>query len=171
VFVDASSAALLGAALLRNSTLTLLTLQGNVWHNPDAAAALLGALTGHSSMRKLNLAFNNVLQGARAVAGAAFGALVAANVPALTELDVSDSALGDAGLLPLLEALPANTHLRTLDVSYNGISAACARDVLLRAVRANTSLRTLHAHSEAEHPDEVDAIALVAARGGAGGAA
>jgi hypothetical protein len=77
---------------------------------------------------------------------------VAANAHALTELDVAHNRLGDEGLRPLFEALPLNTHLRTLDVSWNDMNAAFAHDVLLPAVRANTSLRTLHAQSDVEHP-------------------
>ncbi len=64
---------------------------------------------------------------------------------ALDALDVSASRLGDAGLRPLLEALPHNTCLQTLSIYRNNASAAFARDVLLPAVRANTSLRTFYA--------------------------
>jgi hypothetical protein len=165
--LDGPSAALLCDALRANSTLTSLTLQADVWRNADAAAALLGALTGHSSLRTLDL-FNNDAEAGAAAVGAALGTLVAANAPALTELDVSCSSLTDAGLGPLLEALPRNTHLRTLGVSDNHMSAAFTRDVLLPAVRANTSLTTLDAHGfGVDHAGAVEAIALVAARGAA----
>jgi hypothetical protein len=122
-------------------------------------------------VRELIIALNRVGAELEAAAGAALGALVAANAPALTVLDVSSSNLDDAGLRPLFEALPANTHLRTLNVSYNNTSAAFARDVLLPAVRANTSLTKLLALYDDEHPGEVEATALVAARGGGGGGA
>jgi hypothetical protein len=82
----------------------------------------------------------------QAAAGAALGALVAANAPALHELDVSWSELADAGLGPLVDALPRNTHLRTLNLSDGdgqGMSEAFVRDRLLPAVRANSSLREL----------------------------
>jgi hypothetical protein len=143
--LDGPSAALLGDALRANATLTSLNFHAELWRDADVAAALLGALTGHRSVRTLKLSSNHVLEVQCAAAGAALGALVAANAPALQKLDVSMCNLGDAGLRPLFEALPANTHLRTLNVSYNNMSAAFARDVLLPAVRANTSLRTLHA--------------------------
>jgi hypothetical protein len=146
---DAPSAALLGDALRANSTLTCLSLRGHLRHNTGAAAALLSALTGHSSLRTLILSNNRVLAAEAVAAAAAFGALVATNAPALTELDVSFCWLGDAGLRPLLEALPHNTHLRTLDIKRNDMSAAFARDVLLPAVRANTSLRMLHTGANA----------------------
>jgi hypothetical protein len=168
--MDGPSAALVGDALRANSALTSLSLRAELWHDMDAAAALLGALTGHNTLRTLNLSSNDAWRGAPA-ADAALGALIAANAPALTELDVSWSRLGDAGLHPLFEALPHNTHLRTLDVTGNNVSAACARDVLLPAVRANTSLRKLFL---GENRDDVadefirvflrEATALVAAR-------
>jgi hypothetical protein len=166
--LDAPAAALLGAALRANAALTDLSLKNvNFWRDADAAAALLSALTRHSSLRTLSLALNRVGD-MGASAGAPLGALVAANVPALTELDVSSSRLGDAGLGPLCAALPTSTHLRELNVQYNGMSAACARDVLLPAVRTNASLRMLQAASDAAHPGVAEATALVAARGGCG---
>jgi hypothetical protein len=168
--LDGPSAAPLCAALRANSTLTALYLHNvDVWRDADVAVALLGALTGHSSLHALGLVNCHVGAAHNPGAGAALGALVAANAPALTELDVEDSLLGDAGLRRLFEALPRNTHLRTLNVSHTATSAAFAADVLLPAVRANTSLTTLHAESAAEHPGAAEATALVAARGGGGG--
>jgi hypothetical protein len=70
-------------------------------------------------------------------------ALLAANAHALQKLDVSYCNIGDAGLRPLFDALPRNTHLRTLYLGENGMSEAFARDVLLPAVRANSSLTML----------------------------
>jgi hypothetical protein len=137
------AARVLAAALRANSTLTSLALENvSVFDNPAAGAALLGALTGHASLRVLFLQDNFVAR--HQATGASLGALVAANAPALTELDVSYCQLGDAGLRPLFEALPHNTHLRTLGCLGNDMSEACARDVLLPAVRANTGLRDVH---------------------------
>jgi Ran GTPase-activating protein (RanGAP) involved in mRNA processing and transport len=84
----------------------------------------------------------------RVRAGTSLGALVAANAPALTMLNVSSCALGDEGLGPLVDALAANTHLQTLNCSGNGMSKAFAFDRLLPAVRANTSLRSLTLHDD-----------------------
>jgi hypothetical protein len=142
--LDAPAAAVLAAALRANATLTSLALDNvAVWRDADAAAELLGALQGHASLRVLSLRCNNVEAAHREAAGAALGALVAANAPALTELDVSMCVLGDDGMRPLFEALPHNTHLRTLACYQNMMSAVFERDVLLPAVRANTSLRKL----------------------------
>jgi hypothetical protein len=46
-------------------------------------------------------------------------------------------------LAPVLAALPHNHHLRKLDLSYNHMSEAFAREQLLPAARSNTSLREL----------------------------
>jgi hypothetical protein len=55
--------------------------------------------------------------------------------------------LGDAVLRSLFEALSTNMHLCALDVSGSDVSEAFPRDMLLAAVRANTSLRTLYWHA------------------------
>jgi hypothetical protein len=132
--------------------------------------ALLDALTAHASLRVLILSSNPVNAAHQADMGAALGALVAANAPALHTLNVSCGSLGDVGLRPLCDALPQNTHLRELAIFSNSITEVLARDVLLPAVRANTSLRKLDArlpfHGEA-HAANVflqQAEELVAAR-------
>jgi hypothetical protein len=163
--LDGPSAALLGAALRANSTLTSLSFVNvDFWGDTDAAAALLSALTGHASLRNLVLLSNHV---EAALSGAALGALIAANAPALTALDVSFCNLGDAGLRPLLDALPGNTNLRALDVSINGTSEAFARDVLPPAVRANASLQALSARTLQVDFSAREAETLVAARAAA----
>jgi hypothetical protein len=58
---------------------------------------------------------------------------------------VSYCRLGDDGLRPLFQALPANTHLRVLTCHTNYVSDAFAADALLPAVRANKGLRRLYA--------------------------
>jgi hypothetical protein len=159
--LDAPGAALLADALRANRTLTTLTLSNvGFWRDVAAATLLLGALTGHPSLRKLNVCFNGVDVDA-AVAGAALSALVTANAPALRELDVADCQLGDVGLGPLVDALPVNTHLRTLKLSGNDKSEAFVRERLLPALRANSGLRKL---SVGWSHDELEAHALVAAR-------
>jgi hypothetical protein len=141
--LDAPASRVLAAALRANGTLTSLTLKRvGVFDDLAAAAVLLGALTGHASLQTLGLQCNLVAAADRAAVGAALGALVAANAPSLTQLDVSDCALGDDGMRALFEALPTNTHLRTLCCHSNNATEACVRDVLLPLVRANTSLRS-----------------------------
>jgi hypothetical protein len=143
VLLDAPAAAVLAHALRACSTLTVLALSGvQLWHD-RGAATLLGALTGHARLCMLDLSENGINAADRAAAGAALGALVAANAPALTELRLADCDLGDAGLRPLFDALPANTHLQTLHCHGNDVTDAFVCDALLPAVRANGSLRQL----------------------------
>jgi hypothetical protein len=151
--MDAPTMRALAAALRANATLTSLELwRADAWRDAEAEAELLGALTGHASLRVLCLRANGADAGHEAAVGATLASLVAANTRALTSLHVSFCILGDDGLRPLLEALPRNTHLRTLNCTYNGTSAAFARDVALPALRANTGLRQL----ESSH-DDIDA--------------
>jgi hypothetical protein len=171
--LDAPVAVLLGDALRANTTLTSLTLgSAQLWSDRAAVAALLGALTGHASLRQLGVIADGYPSDEDHLlhAGALLGALIAADAPALTALDVRYSHLGDAGLRPLFQALPGNSHLRTLDCSTNFISPAFAAHVLLPAVRANTSLRTLITRSfyEPQLDAAREAEALVARRFGQG---
>jgi hypothetical protein len=165
---DAPAAWLLGDALLANTTLTALVLHGTrMWRDHAAAAALLGALTGHASVRRLALVGEwRLSEEERLHAGALLGALVAADAPALTALDVLDNYLSDDGLRPLFEALPGNSHLRTLHCSHTDMSDAFSPDVLLPAVRANTSLRSLLVCGQVERQLDAarEAEALVARR-------
>jgi hypothetical protein len=168
--LDAPAAVLLGDALRANATLTSLTLYGTrLWSSHAAAAALLGALTGHASLR--TLAINADGHGAhpsledRLHAGALLGALIAADSPALTALNVSTCSLSDVGLRPVFEALPRNSHLRTLICAFDLISDAFAADVLLPAVRANSSLHTLITRAFGQPSDAArEAVALVKSR-------
>jgi hypothetical protein len=138
-----------------SSTLTSLFLLC-LYCEPTAAAALLGALTGHRSLHTLRLRGTRLLG-----AAAALGELVAANAPSLVDLDVSCCRLHDMGLGPLFDALPHNTHLRTLNCCGNQASEAFTRDRLLPAVRANRSLRSLRIDNFA---GEGEVAALMASR-------
>jgi hypothetical protein len=157
--LDVPAALALGNALRASSTLTAVSLGWlHLWHDPAAATALLGALTGHASLRLLNILGNSVDAADREEAGASIAALVASNAPALTELGVWSCNLGDAGLGPLFDALPANAHLRKLNCVRNVLSDAFVRDSVLPAVRANSSLRELNAGLETDAAHEVEAL-------------
>jgi hypothetical protein len=54
-------------------------------------------------------------------------------------------------LAPLYNALPRNGHLRRLECALDSISADVAHSVLLPALRANTSLRSVRALTEEHH--------------------
>jgi hypothetical protein len=159
--LDTASALALGNALRASSTLTAVYLRHvNLWRDPAATTALLGALAGHPSLRSLDISDNHVDPADREEAGALIGALVAANAPALHELFVSWCDLGDAGLRPLCDALPANTHLRNLGCGGNKLSDAFVRDSLLPAVRANSSLRWLTTELQTDAAREAEALVL-----------
>jgi hypothetical protein len=111
-------------------------------HNGAAATALLGALTGHPSLRMLCLSGDDLyrghapqLYGCRLQIITALATLIASNAPALAELDISQCNLDDAAMRPLLGALSYNTHLRVLRCGANALSDAFARDVLAHVVR------------------------------------
>ena len=135
----------------------------------DALAAglsLLAAVTRHPTLRHLVFIGNRVAPAGRKAVGAALGLLVAADSPLIT-LDISDCALGSKGLLPLIDALPHNTHLRRLSCTENEFTRLTAAR-LLAAVRANTSLVDLEAAYDpfkgGPCPDLVEAEAVVEAR-------
>jgi hypothetical protein len=145
LLLDEPAALLLGNALRANTTLTSATFRFvDFFGNAAAAAALLGALTAHPSLRKLDVSCNvayGLAAPVVAVVRTALAALVAANAPALHELDMQYCGLGDAELVgPLVDALPHNTHLRLLDCRWSIVSEAFKRDRLLPAVRANSWL-------------------------------
>jgi hypothetical protein len=153
-----ANAALFRAALRANTALTSLLLTDvALWHEDAAASALLGVLTGHPSLRLLDVSYNGRIVAAVA---AALGALVAANAPALQELDVSGEEVAEEGLGlgPLFDVLPRNTHLRVLTCVYDPgtVTVAFVRERLLPAVRVNTSLRTLAAVNQDDDDDEYE---------------
>jgi hypothetical protein len=167
VLLNAVSGPLLCNALRANTTLTSLRLHGSsIWTDAAASAALLSALTAHPSVRKLSCSdwwFDEDFGDADViVVGAALGALVAADAPALQSLSLTDLRINYAGLGPLLDALPSNTQLTELDISGSRVTQDCVRDVLLPAVRANVSLRSLRMENAWDSARE--AMALVASR-------
>jgi hypothetical protein len=170
--LDTPGAALLGAALRGNSTLTSLTLvDTGLLCDAEVATTLLGALTGHASLRALDISRNttanapHTASAARAAAAAALRLLIAANAPALTQLNLTWCQLPQAALAPLFHALPTNTHLRALDCSGHDILDAFLREVLLPAVRANKALQELTLAPRTGAP--MEAMALVSARAAA----
>jgi hypothetical protein len=139
----ADGAALVANALRANTTLTTLFFQNaGLLSDIRAATAVLGALVGHPSVRKLVLKDERSANLDAAV-GAALAAIVAADSPALQELSIDNNDLSDDALGPLVDALRGNRHLRRLDMTQNDLSEAFTRERLLPAVQANTGLRYL----------------------------
>jgi hypothetical protein len=168
--LDEPAAALLGAALHASASLTSLCLAHvGLWSNAAVAIALLDAVTAHPSLQTLDFDTNGPCDfDAQVAAGAALSALLLADTPALQTLRIKDCDLGEAGLGPLFDALPHNTHLRKLVCKGNRSGDAFARERLLPAVRANASLRELHADYYFVAARE--AMELVARRPNAAGA-
>ena len=160
--LDAAGEALVADALRANTTLTSLEVRGaRLFHDEGAASTLVGALVAHPSLRTLTLECEGGAE--PAARGAALAALVLADT--LQSLKVRrpfdydhKRPLGDAGLRPLIRALPGNRHLRTLDISCNGMSEQFVQDELLPAVRANTSLREIYIRDEWPTPQYVLAL-------------
>ena len=146
VLLDAAAAALLASALRANCTLRELELSNvRLWEDTSGAASIFGALTGHASLRVIDITLNRVeTEGEREVAGALLGALVAANSSTLVDLGLSSCNLRDVGLRHLVAALPLNTHLRQLGLVHANLSAGFLEQQMLPALRANTSLRQLY---------------------------
>ena len=148
--LDAPGAALLAAAL-RGSTrfAELHVTSARLWDSIEAGVTLVNALVGHQNLSTLHVeapGYGDEVGGAAGMdsAARAFGALVAANAPALRHLYIPGAALGDEGLAPIFAALPSNTHLCTLDCTGTGMSEAFVRDTILPAVRANRRLDALN---------------------------
>ena len=143
--LDASAAASLANALRANRTLQELALINvRLFEDVEAALMLLGAITEHASLRDLYLSCNlldPLVHGADAIS-AALARLVSAD-STLESLMLSYCYLGDSGVGPLVDALPSNMHLRTLQLCSNCITEIFAVHRLLPAVYANTSLRWL----------------------------
>ena len=127
-----------------------------------AGLSLLAAVTGHPTLRHLSLYGNLVAQAGRTAVGAALAQLVAAKSPLIT-LKISYCSLGNDGLLPFIDALPRNTHLRRLECAGNGFTQLTATR-MLAAVRATTSLTHLTAAMGDDIPDLMEAEEVVAAR-------
>ena len=130
-----------------------------------AGLSLLAAVTGHPTLHYISLGGNSVAPAGCAAVGAALGLLVAADSP-LIALAITHCDLGNDGLLPFIDALPRNTHLRRLECRGNGFTQLTATRLLV-AVRANTSLLLFYAASEEYEPiipELVEVEAVVAAR-------
>ena len=141
LLVSAEAAAEFWTAL-RASKLTRLGLLGvSLWTTAADADAAAQALAGHPTLTECDLAFNSCMTALQPAVGAALQRI--ADAGTLSELYVSYCHLGDAGMRPLLRAVEGSRTLRVLGCFGNGISAEFAREYVLPAVRANTSLRQI----------------------------
>ena len=163
---DAAGAALVADALRVNTTLTKLLLYGaHMCVDVCVVIALLDALVGHPSLREFQIQGECTPAEGRSAFGTALAALIAADAPVLQTLGCFDTSLADAGLEPIVEALPLNHHLRKLIMGYNGMSNAFACERLQPAVRVNMTLRELECDDSYPVPAATKAAKLVRRRG------
>jgi hypothetical protein len=134
-------------AALRLSHLEQLSLCNvHLWHSYADASALLAALTNHPTLEFLNVAVNAPPDAiAKQAAGASLAKLLAAT-GRISTLVIRDCRLGDTAMRSVFEALALNTCLRSFYCANNDISRECARDHILPAVQANTSLTELQCY-------------------------
>ena len=146
---DADNQAPLVRALLATTDMTRCVLGGPFAAAIAAgrlvaedAAEVLRALVAHPTLEALTL--EGDLRHAAGVLGEVLGHIVAADAR-LESLRCAGCNLSDAGLGPLLEALPRNTRLRRLECSGNNVTSAFTREVLLPAAQDNAGLVHLSA--------------------------
>jgi hypothetical protein len=157
-------AALMQGALRECTSLQSLSLNRvGLTRSARCLPALLRALTAHPSLRTLRLLGDEpdvYLQDAYTAAiGAAAGELVAADAPSLTWLQLEACSLNVDALTPLYRALPRNRHLRRLECGCSRMSEAHARRVVLPALHANASLRSVRVLSQRTHAAQHAAVA------------
>ena len=152
-------------SVLRACRLTRLELFGlDLFASLADGLSVLAACTAHPTLQSIEVAWNAVDDLEKSIAaGFVLAALVSCN-PALETLDVFGCDLGSEGFTPLFEAVSRSLTLRKLDCSNEEFSAAFVRNVVLPAVQANTSLRTLVLERNDGVPEIKTAMALVKAR-------
>lgn len=172
------NAAVFATALRANATLQELVLRHvGMWHAPFEASgiAVCAALEGHPSVTSLT--FDEVYWDVDGMEhfrmlDVSLDALLRANAPALTTLDVRVTTQELGTSLPrMFGALPHNTHLRTLRLRELDSDAAHLRNTMLPGVRGNTSLRELQLSCQDEPATDAryaiaEAKQLVEARAG-----
>jgi len=134
----------------------------NFWGSLHDATQIMAALTEHPTVTSVCLSGNPVNRAMGPAVGTMLASLVAGAGAKLECLTLQACGFRDDCLRPLFQAVAVNTTLYRLDCFRNNISAACARDVVLPAVRANTSLRLLKLGWDA--PELVEAVEFVYAR-------
>jgi hypothetical protein len=151
-------------AALRSSRLVELSLNSmHLWESLEDGLAVFAACAKHPTLRKLRLTFNQTDEGpAPSAVGAALAMLIVDD-SVLESLDVSYCYLGDAAIRILFAAVAGSTRLCKLSCSDNNIDVECARESILPAVQANTSLRELY-FGDPNIPELEQAEALVHAR-------
>ena len=123
----------------------------NLWADTAAATQLISALEELPALQKVTLTWNRThgRPDVQRAAGECLARLIARST-SLRVLCASYSQLGETGMTPIFEALSGDSGLAELHLSDEQISVEFARDVVLPAVRANTSLRKLEGLSSVD---------------------
>ena len=155
-------------ALRSNTKLNQIMLDNcYLWADPAAAGMVLAALAARSTLFTLTLHHDRVgeTQAQQFTAGTQLTQLI--TVGWLNDLLLKQCSLGEVGLAPIFAALSVATRLERLDLTGEEMSSAFARDAVLPAVRANTSLRKLafsNVDGDELLPELIEAQNIVAAR-------
>ena len=123
----------------------------NLWADTAAATQLISALEELPALQKVTLTWNRThgRPDVQRAAGECLARLIARST-SLQVLCASYSQLGETGMTSIFEALSGDSGLAELHLSDEQISVEFARDVVLPAVRANTSLRKLEGLSSVD---------------------
>ena len=157
-------------ALRSNSSLDRISVDNcDLWAIPADAGMVPAALAARTPPFTLTLHHDRVgeTRAQQFAAGTQLAKLITAD--GLTALNLSGCNLGKAGLAPIFEALSRATRLESQELSGELMSREYARDVVLPAVRANTSLQSLtfrYADEDEEEllPELIEAQNIVKAR-------
>ena len=153
VLLNEDNAASFSAALRDSVELRSLELDYStgMWRS-GAGIAVLQALAGHPTLEELSIPDCWAL-GTAAELSVALAALIAADAPALKRISVYSCDMDDRrgledederDIARVFDALSRNRHLESIDLRGPHVSAACAQQHVLPAVRACTTLRQLH---------------------------
>jgi Ran GTPase-activating protein (RanGAP) involved in mRNA processing and transport/GTPase SAR1 family protein len=125
-------------ALMDNTTSALTTLElTSCGIEEDGTKAMAEALKINSTLRALNLAYNDIgIDGATAMA-----AVLTINTT-LMQLSLEGSCLGNDGATAIAKALKSNSTLKKLDLAYNDIGNDGATSIAT-ALQSNSTLKTL----------------------------
>jgi Ran GTPase-activating protein (RanGAP) involved in mRNA processing and transport len=151
--ISYSGANAVGQLLAQTSVVQDVSLAGNTI-GFKGAQALQQHLTDFAVLAACPLRFLNLSDNWLGDEGAAsVAAIIAADLPALERLDVSDNQITDPGATTIVMAVLRNTHLRILNCENNRLGAK-AVEAVVQLVHESSSLKSLnvsHCIESAEH--------------------
>jgi hypothetical protein len=149
---------------LRNckSLKTLPLSRIDLWYDMAVATQLFAALEGLPALQTLGLHENEGLHDTshKQAAGECLARLIARS-SSLRDLDFTNNFIGLAGQAPIFEVLRGSHSLAVLSISQE-LTLEFARNVVLPAARANTSLRWLDGWNPQDDDPHLDELLLPA---------